>query len=111
MLSLSPATRIFVALQPVDMRKSFNGLHAAVQTVLAQDILSGHLFLFTNQRRTRVKAIYWDGSGLVVYAKRLEHGRFAWPDGTGPSCTLRAEEVSALLHGLDTRPRPHWYRR
>jgi transposase len=111
MLSLWPATRIFVALEPIDMRQSFNGLHAAVQTVLAQDILSGHLFLFTNRRRTRVKAIYWDGSGLVVYAKRLEQGRFGWPDGVGASCTLRPEELSALLHGLDTRSRPRWYRR
>jgi len=111
MLSLLPATRIFVALEPIDMRKSFNGLHAAVQSVLAQDVLSGHLFLFTNRRRTRVKAIYWDGSGLVVYAKRLEHGRFGWPVGAGASCTLRPEELTALLHGLDARPRPRWYRR
>jgi transposase len=70
MLSLSPATRIFVALEPVDMRKAFNGLSAAVQAVLAQDVLSGHLFVFTNRRRTRVKAIYWDGTGLVVYANQ-----------------------------------------
>ena len=111
MLSLSPATRVFVAVEPVDMRKSFNGLHAAVETVLAQDILSGHLFLFTNRRKTRVKAIYWDGSGLVVYAKRLEHGRFGWPVGPGPSRSLRPEELTVLLHGLEARSRPRWYRR
>jgi transposase len=68
MLSLSPATRIFVALAPVDMRRSFNGLYAHVQTVLAQDPLSGHLFLFTNKPRNRVKVLLWDGSGLWVCA-------------------------------------------
>ena len=70
MLSLSPATRVFVALEPVDMRKSFNGLSAAVATVLAQDVVSGHLFLFTNRLRNRVKALYWDGTGLVLYANQ-----------------------------------------
>jgi transposase len=111
MLSLSPATRIFVAVEPVDMRKSFNGLSAAVETVLAQDPLSGHLFLFTNRRHNRVKALYWDGTGLVVYAKRLEGGRFGWPTGKGASHTLRPEELTLLLHGLEGRSRPHWYRR
>ena len=111
MLSLSPATRIFVAVEPVDMRQSFNGLSAAVETVLAQDPLSGHLFLFTNRRHNRVKALYWDGTGLVVYAKRLEGGRFGWPTGKGASHTLRPEELTLLLHGLEGRSRPHWYRR
>lgn len=111
MLSLSPATRIFVALQPMDMRKSFNGLYAAVEAVLAEDPLSGHVFLFTNRLHTRVKAIYWDGSGLVVYAKRLERGRFGWPTGDGVSQRLRPEELTLLLHGMDGRPRRHWYRR
>ena len=68
MLSLSPATRIFVALDPVDMRRSFNGLYAHVQTVLQQDPLSGHLFIFTNKARNRLKVLYWDGSGLWVCA-------------------------------------------
>jgi transposase len=111
MLSLSPATRIFVALEPVDMRKSFNGLHAAVQTVLAQDILTGHVFVFTNRLKTRVKAIYWDGTGLVVYAKRLEKGTFGWPSGDRASRCLRPEELTLLLHGIEGRPRAHWYRR
>jgi len=110
MLSLSPATRIFVALEPVDMRQSFNGLSAAVQGVLAQDVLSGHLFVFTNRRKTRVKAIYWDGTGLVVYAKRLERGRFGWPTGVGASRALRPEELTLVLHGIEGRPRAHWYR-
>ena len=64
MLNLSTATRIFVALEPVDLRQSFNGLHALVQRVLQQDPLSGHLFVFTNRIRTRLKLLVWDGSGL-----------------------------------------------
>ncbi len=69
MLSLSPATRIFVALEPVDMRKSFSGLSAAVETVLAQDVVSGHLFLFTNRLRNRVKALYWDSCEAPHYVE------------------------------------------
>jgi transposase len=78
-LSLSPATRIWVALEPVDMRLGFNGLSARVQTVLDQEVLTGHLFLFTNKLRNRIRVLYWDGSGLWVCAKRLEKGTFGWP--------------------------------
>ena len=60
MLSVSPATRVFVALAPVDMRRSFNGLYAQVQTVLGQDPLTGHLFVFTNRLRNRLKILYFD---------------------------------------------------
>jgi transposase len=109
-LSVSPATKIFVALSPVDMRKSFNGLYAQVQTVLAQEPLSGHLFVFTNRLRNRLKLIYFDGSGLWVCAKRLERGTFGWPTGQGPSVKLRPEELQLLLHGLEGRPRRNWYR-
>lgn len=111
MLSLSPATRIFVALEPVDMRKSFNGLSAHVQSVLQQDVLSGYIFVYTNRLHNRVKLVYWDGSGLWISAKRLERGRFGWPGGEGASCCLRPEELTLLLHGIEGRPRAHWYRR
>jgi len=63
-LSISPATRVFVALNPVDMRLGFNGLYALTQTVLNQEVLSGHLFVFTNKRRNRIRLLFWDGSGL-----------------------------------------------
>ena len=89
MLSISPATRIFVALTAVDMRRSFNGLYAQVQTVLGQDPLTGHLFVFANRLRNRLKILYFDGSGLWVCAKRLEKGTFGWPSGEGASCSLR----------------------
>jgi transposase len=110
-LSVSPATRVFVALNPVDMRLSFNGLYALAQSVLGQDPLTGHLFVFTNRLKNRIKIIYWDGSGLWVCAKRLEGGTFGWPSGEGASCSLRPEELQLLLHGLEGKSRRHWYRR
>jgi transposase len=70
------ATRVFVAVAPTDLRGSFNALYGLVQRVLAQDPLSGHLFVFTNRRRNRLKILWWDGSGLWVAAKRLEKGCF-----------------------------------
>ena len=111
MISVSAATRVFVALSPVDLRQSFNGLYGAVQRQLNQDPLSGHLFVFTNRTRTRIKLLYWDGSGLWICAKRLERGRFSWPQGTGTSATLRGEELGALLGGLEVRSKADWYRR
>lgn len=110
MLSLSPATRIFVALAPVDMRYGFNGLYGQVQNVLREHPLSGHLFLFVNRRRNRIKVLYWDGSGLWICAKRLERGTFGWPSGEGASLCLRPEELALLLHGIEGQGRRHWYR-
>lgn len=115
MFGLGPATKIYVAAEAVDMRKGFEGLYGLVRDHLGQDPLSGHLFLFTNRTRTRLKALVWDGSGLWVCAKRLERGRFGWPtgDGTG-SVTMRPEELAMLLNGLDlsqARPRKNWMRR
>jgi len=112
MLSCSSGTRIFVATGPVDLRASFNKLFALTQSVLQQDPLSGHWFVFTNQERNRVKILFWDGSGLWVCAKRLEQGRFTWPSETQHSCaTLRSEELVALLSGLEVRQKAGWYRR
>jgi transposase len=111
MLSVSAATRVFVALAPADLRQSFNGLYAAVQQQLKEDPLSGHLFVFTNRTRNRIKLLYWDGSGLWICAKRLERGRFSWPQGSGASTTLRSEELTALLSGLEVRSKAGWYRR
>ena len=79
MFGLGPATRIYVAVEAVDMRKGFDGLYGLVRDQLGQDPLSGYLFLFSNRTRTRLKALVWDGSGLWVCAKRLEKGRFRWP--------------------------------
>ena len=116
MFGLGPATKIYLSLAAVDMRKGFDGLYGLVRDHLRQDPLSGHLFLFSNRERTRVKVLIWDGSGLWVCAKRLEKGRFRWPSAPGleQSIVLRAEELSMLLNGLDpakATSRPGWYRR
>ncbi len=111
MLNLSPATRVYVATAPVDLRGSFNALSGHVENVLAGDPLSGHLFLFTNRRRNRLKILFWDGTGLWVCAKRLERGRFSWPTGETNATPLRQGELSALLNGLEVRVKKGWYRR
>jgi transposase len=113
MLNLSAATHVYVATQPVDLRQSFNGLFGCVQQQLRQDPLSGHLFVFCNRTRNRLKILVWDGSGLWVCAKRLERGRFSWPPptpGVGVA-TLRNEELIALTSGLEVRAKRGWYRR
>ena len=114
MFGLGPATKIYIAVEAVDMRKGFDGLYGLVRGHLGQDPLSGHLFLFSNKTKTRLKALVWDGSGLWVCAKRLEKGRFRWPEsGEGHSVTMRAEELAMLVNGLDvarTRQR-NWYRK
>jgi len=111
---LGLATKIYVAVEAVDMRKGFEGLYGLVRDHLRADPLSGHLFLFSNRTRTRLKALVWDGSGLWVCAKRLEKGRFRWPEAEGRhSVTMRPEELAMLVNGLDvkqTRQR-NWYRR
>ena len=110
MLSLSPATRIFVALAPMDMRKGFNGLYAWVQTVLGEEPTSGHWFVFLNKRRNRLKILMYDGSGLWILNKRLEGGTFASPVGEGPSQCLRPEELTLLIHGIESASRRAWHR-
>lgn len=114
MFGIGSATKIYIAVEAIDMRKGFEGLHGLVRDQLGQDPLSGHLFLFINKTKTRLKALVWDGSGLWVCAKRLEKGRFGWPETEGArSVTLRSEERAMLVNGLDwkqTRQR-NWYRR
>jgi transposase len=105
-----------VGLEAVDMRKGFEGLFGLVRDYLGQDPLSGHLFLFVNRERTRIKAIVWDGSGLWVCAKRLERGRFQWPKVSEGErqVTMRPEQLALLLSGMDLTKvsfHPGWYRR
>jgi transposase len=111
MLNVSAATRVFVATQPVDLRASFNRLFALTQSVLQEDPLSGHWFVFTNRHRNRLKILFWDGSGLWVCAKRLEKGRFSWPPADRRCALLRGEELIALLSGLEVRQKAGWLRR
>ena len=113
MLIGAPTTKIFLATGATDMRKSFDTLAAIVRNELGSDPTSGHVYVFCNKRFDRIKALYFDGSGLWVSAKRLEKGRFAWPDSRDRSIELRSEELAALLGGLDlhTTKRRRWYRR
>lgn len=111
MLNWSAATRIFVATAAIDLRASFNKLFALTQSVLKEDPVSGHWFVFTNRERNRVKILFWDGSGLWVCAKRLEKGRFTWPAAEQACAQLRGEELIALLSGLEVRQKAGWYRR
>ena len=115
MFGLGPATRIYLAVGATDMRKGFEGLYGLVRDRLGLEVESGHLFMFANARRNRLKVLYWDGSGLWVCAKRLEKGRFSWPLAGEESARvmLSHEELSLLLGGIDlTRTRrKDWYRK
>jgi transposase len=111
MLTVAGTTRVFVATTPVDLRGSFNRLYSLVVEQLKADPLSGNLFLFTNRRRNRIKILTWDGSGIWICTKRLETGRFTWPVSEQGQVSLRGEEFSALIHGLEVRSKKNWYRR
>lgn len=111
MLSWSAGTRVFVAVAPTDLRRGFDGLSAYVERVLAQEVMAGGLFVFTNRRRNRLRVLWWDGSGLWMATKRLESGRFSWPVGEGAAVGLRPEQLTALIAGLEVQEKPGWYRR
>ena len=115
MFGFGPATRIYVAAGTTDMRKGFNGLYGLVRDHLGCDPESGHVFLFANARRNRLKLLVYDGSGLWVCSKKLDGGRFRWPetDSTVNKIVLSHEELTLLLGGIDlkqTSPRA-WYRK
>jgi transposase len=91
--------RIWLADQPVDMRRSFDALAEHVRTILADDPMSGHLFVFRNRTSQRVKILWWDSDGYVLYYKRLEHGTFLFPAAGGKSVAVSAEQLKRLLSG------------
>jgi len=115
MFGLGPATRIYLAAGATDLRKGFEGLYGLVRDRLSGEPLSGHIFLFCNAQRNRLKLFYWDGSGLWVCAKRLEKGRFRWPGAPEGQAkvVLRHEELALLLGGIDLAEtkRRRWYRK
>ena len=115
MFGLGAATRIYLAVGATDMRKGFEGLYGLVRDRLLCEPLSGHLFLFCNAQRNRLKILFWDGTGLWVCAKRLPKGRFSWPqsgDAQG-KVVLTHEELALLLGGIDlsTTRQKRWYRK
>ncbi len=108
MLTVPQQVKIFVALQPTDMRRGFAGLSGEVQSKLDQDPLSGHLFLFRNRRRDRIKILFWDGDGYAIYYKQLARGTFEFPmpaDPASPVIQIRASELSMLLDGIELQGR------
>ena len=115
MFGLGPATRIYLAAGVTDLRKGFEGLFGLVRDRLMCDPLSGHVFVFANAQRNRLRLLFWDGSGLWVCTKRLERGRFRWPNMSTEETkiTLTSEELALLVGGIDladTRRRG-WYRK
>lgn len=116
MLSFPGSLRVFVAVDACDMRKGYEGLSALASEVMKEDVRSGALFVFGNRRRTRLKILYFDGTGMWVLSKRLERGTFSWPRASEPGIgkvRLRPEALAMLtdgidLHGVKMRP---WYRR
>jgi transposase len=105
MLMLPPSVRIFMARDATDMRKSFDGLSAMISS-MDLDPLSGHLFVFFNKRRDRVKILYWDRSGYWLLYKRLEHGTFTWSTRTANSngsIEVSSKDLALLLEGVDMR--------
>jgi transposase len=100
MCGLSAAVRVYLATKPADLRKSFDGLFA-LASGLALDPLSGHLFVFVNKRRDRIKVLYWDRDGLVVWAKRLERGTSRIPVAGADRVEMATADLAALLAGID----------
>jgi transposase len=108
-IELRTGTKIWLAAGVTDMRRGFDGLSAQVQTVLEQQPFSGHVFVFRGRRGDIVKLLWFDGDGLCLFAKRLEEGRFIWPQATEGIVSLTRAQLSMLLEGIDwRRPKRTW---
>jgi transposase len=109
LVGLSPGTRVWLATGVTDMRKGMNGLAALVQTALAQQPYGGHVFVFRGRRGDQIKLLWGSGDGLNLYCKRLERGRFIWPQATAGAVCLSPAQLSMLLEGIDWRaPQRSW---
>ena len=109
MISLPAGTRVWIAAGVTDLRRGFTGLSAQVQTTLAQDPFCGHVFVFRGRRGDLLKLLWWDGDGLCLFAKRLERGRFVWPQADSGTVALTRAQLSMLLEGIDwRRPARTW---
>jgi transposase len=102
-IGLTGPLRVMVATKPVDFRKGAEGLSALVREAMGADPFSGTIYVFRARRADRVKLIYWDGTGVCLFAKRLEDGRFRWPNIEDGVIRLSAAQLSALVEGLDWR--------
>ena len=103
MIALPTPTQIWIVAGLTDLRRGFTGLSGMVQTKLEQDPFSGHVFVFRGRRGHLIKVLWWDGDGLCLFAKRLERGRFVWPQVTSGTVSLSRAQLSMLLEGIDWR--------
>jgi len=103
MIGLPAGTHIWIAAGVTDLRGGFDGLSAIAQTALEQDPFSGHVFVFRGRRGDLIKLLWWDGDGLCLFAKRLERGRFVWPQAENGTVSLTRAQLSMLLEGIDWR--------
>jgi transposase len=103
MIALPAGVQVWLAAGVTDLRKGFDGLASLVQVQLAEDPFSGQLFVFRGRRGDRLKILWWDDDGLCLFAKRLERGRFVWPQATHGTVALSAAQLSMLLEGIDWR--------
>ena len=105
MIELRTGTRIWIAAGYTDLRRGFQGLTTLVETVLEQAPYSGHVFVFRGKRGDLIKVLWWDGDGLCLFQKRLERGRFIWPQASSGTVALTRAQLSMLLEGIDWRSR------
>ena len=109
MINLPTDTRIWLAAGVTDLRRGMDGLAALVQTALEENVFAGALFVFRGRRGDLVKLLWWSGDGMNLYAKRLERGRFVWPQATSGVVHLSNAQLSMLLEGIDwRRPTRTW---
>ena len=103
MIGLPLGTRVWLAAGVTDMRKGMDGLAALVQTTLIENAFSGHVFAFRGKRGDLLKLLWWSGDGMNLYVKRLERGRFVWPQATSGTLHLTSAQLSMLIEGIDWR--------
>jgi transposase len=108
-IGLPTGTRVWLAAGVTDMRRGMDGLAAVVQSTLERDPFAGHVFVFRGRRGDLIKLLWWSGDGMNLYAKRLERGRFVWPQASSGSVHLSSAQLSMLLEGIDWRhPERTW---
>ena len=103
MIGVPAGTRIWIVAGVTDLRRGFTGLSGMVQTMLQVSPFSGHVFVFRGRRGDLIKLLWWSGDGLCLFAKKLERGRFTWPQATNGAVSLSQAQLSMLLEGIDWR--------
>lgn len=103
MIGLPGTVRVFVAVAAADLRKGYDGLAQLAREAIQEDPLSGHLFVFANRKRDRIKIIYWDRDGFAIWMKRLEKGTYRWPSPAADRVEWTAAELAAVLGGIDLK--------